>query len=77
MDWLHAYLLTSHHYGGGLLGRVPHVVAGHAAVDPRLAGGDGRKRERATLHHAPLWQAVVAADPGEDGRRLATGGNAH
>lgn len=29
-------LLTSHHNGGGLLGRVSHIVAGHAAVDPRL-----------------------------------------
>lgn len=70
-------LPTSHHDGGGLLGRVAHVVGGHAAVDAGLAGGDGRQRERAALHHAALRQAVVAADPGEEGRRLPAGGDAH
>lgn len=70
-------LLTSHHDGGGLLGRVSHVVAGHAAVDPRLVRGDGRERERAPLHHAPLRQAVIAADPGESRGRLSARGDAH
>lgn len=69
--------LTSHHNGGGLLGWVPHVVAGHAAVGPRLLRGDGRQRERAAVHHAPLRQAVVAADPGEHGRGLSARGDAH
>lgn len=70
-------MLTSHNDGGGLLGRVAHVVAGHAAVDASLAGRDGRQGERAALDDAPLRQAVVAADPGEDGRRLSAGGDAH
>jgi len=70
-------LLTSHHDGDGLLGRVPHVVAGHAAVDARLLRGDGRQRERAALHHAPRRQAVVAADPGEDGGRVSARDHAH
>lgn len=70
-------MLTSHNDGGGLLGRVANVVAGHAAVDASLAGRDGRQGERAALDDAPLRQAVVAADPGEDGRRLSAGGDAH
>lgn len=70
-------MLTSHDDGGGLLGRVAHVVAGHAAVDAGLAGRDGRQGERAALDDAPLRQAVVAADPGEDGRWLSAGGDAH
>lgn len=69
--------LTSHDDGGGLLGRVAHVVAGHAAVDAGLAGRDGGQGERAALHHAPQRQTVVAADPGEEGRRLSAGGDAH
>lgn len=71
------YLLTSHHNGGGLLGRVSYIVAGHAAVDPCLVWGDGWKGECATLHHAPLWQAVITADPGESGGRFPTCGDAH
>lgn len=70
-------LLTSHHNGCGLLGRVSHIVAGHAAVDPCLIWGDGWQCERAPLHHAPLWQAVITADPGECGGRLPTCGDAH
>lgn len=74
---VHSGLLTSHYNGGGLLGRVSYVVAGNAAVHPRLVGRDGRQCERAPLHYAPLRQALVAADPGENGRRLPTCGDAH
>lgn len=70
-------LLTSHHDGSGLLGWVPHVVAGHAAVDPRLVWADGRESERAPLHHAPLWQAVITAHPSESRGRLSARGDAH
>lgn len=70
-------MLTSYNDGGGLLGWVAHIVAGHTAVDAGLAGCDGRQRERATLNNTSLRQAVVAADPGEDGRWLSAGGDAH
>lgn len=69
--------LTSHHNGGRLLGWVAHVVAGHAAVDPRLIRGDGWKRECAPFHHAPLRQTVITADPGEKWGRLSACGDAH
>ena len=69
--------LTSHHDGGRLFGWIPHVVARHTAVGARLLWRDGRQRERAAVHHAPLRQAVVAADPGEQGRGLAARGDAH
>lgn len=62
---MRTFPLTSHHYGSGLLRWVSDVVAGHTAVHPRLVRGDGRQRERAPLHHAPLRQAVIRADPGE------------
>lgn len=74
---LSLWLLTSYDDGGGLLGWVAHVVAGHTAVHAGLAGRDGRQRERAALNNAPLRQAVIAADPGEDGRWFSAGGNAH
>lgn len=69
--------LTSHHDGSGLLGRVSHIVAGHASVDPRLVWGDGWKRKRAALHHTSLRQAVISADPGENGGRLTSGSDAN
>lgn len=72
-----APLLTSHHDGGRFFGRVSHVVAGHAAVDASLVRGDGGQRERATVHHASLGQAVVGAHPGEDGWRLTSRVDAH
>lgn len=70
-------LLTSHHNGGGLLGWVSHVVAGHAAVHPGLLRGDVWQCERASIHHAPLGQAVICGDPGEDRGRFPTCGDAH
>ena len=74
---LQSCILTSHNNGGGLLRRVSHIVAGHAAVHPRLVWGDGGQRERTPLHHAPLRQAVITAEPGEYGGRLPTCGDAH
>lgn len=34
--YMQVCILTSHYNGSGLLSRVSHIVAGHAAVDPRL-----------------------------------------
>lgn len=70
-------LFTSNNDGSGLLGRVAHVVAGDAAVDAGILGGDGRQREGAVLHHTLLWQRTGAAGPGEGWRRLSSCGDAH